>query len=66
MMIWNWNESRDGSYLESFIKKIQDVGLVIAKNFKYLGVWTSYNKFGIGDKGNKHVTRRENNGDVSH
>lgn len=48
-MVWNWNESSEGTDPESGVK-IQDLILINTKHYKYLGVWMGYKKFSIGEK----------------
>ena len=48
-MIWNWNEEKDGPYPSSIIS-INETKLKNVKEFKYLGVWNTYNNIHIGER----------------
>lgn len=48
-MIYNWNESCDGTN-PKYIIKVHNVKLLSSKHFKQIIVWISYDKFSKGDK----------------
>ncbi|XP_033111719.1 uncharacterized protein LOC117112688, partial [Anneissia japonica] len=48
-MIWNWDETKDGQYPESFIT-INNNSICNSKVFKYLGVWNTFNNIHIGQR----------------
>ena len=52
-MVWNWNEEIDGPYPNTIIK-INDQHLENVKEFKYLGVWNTYNDVHIGQRELNH------------
>ena len=59
-MIVNWNSASDGTYPNSILS-LNGHNLINTKEFKYLGVWITYNDMHIGQKELEHrVTSAHN------